>query len=143
MKVTNMGKQKLRRNPGGHRGPLPTEPRIWWEPVLEKRPSDQWQADHQSEINAGTQPEPTDEDMVIGINIYGHMAFPSRTLPPKLWKQGKMLLGTLHEVDCVEFRAGVEADIALQQQGPDDDHRAELARVGEMARMARKAAKKD
>lgn len=136
-----MGKLKLNRKPGGVRGPLPTEPRIWCEFVLEKRPSDLWMQTHTKEIEADPNLVPPDEDMVVGINCYGYMAFPSDKLPPKLWKQGRKLLGTFHEFDYAEFRADCEQDIALQAQKPDDDHRAELARVGEMARKAAKASK--
>lgn len=131
-----MGKLKLRRKPGGHRGPLPTEPRHWADWALEKRPSDQWLVLHQAEIDAGATPEPGDEDMVVGLNLYGHLALPSDKVPPNLWKQGKVLLFTAWEGAYHDFRTAVDADIASQIA--PTDHRAELAGVAAKALKAKR-----
>lgn len=128
-----MGRLKLKKKPNGLTGETPMEPRIWIEFQLEKRPSDQWMADHQTEINEGKAPDPTDADMVAGINMYGFMAMPSRTVPVRLWKRGRQLIGTLHEIEYAQFKAACEADIADQLAGAPGNHRLELGEVAAAA----------
>lgn len=129
-----MGRLKLPRRLNKMRGQLPDEPRLWASVEVEKRPGDQWQALALAAEKAG-EPfgEPDDEDMLVGINVYGHMALPSELLPPARWKKGRALIGTLAEIPLVEFRAAIEADIARQSAPPTDEHKADLAEVGAKA----------
>lgn len=128
-----MGKMKLKKKSNGLRGETPMEPRLWAELVVEKRPSDQWMAMNQESADAGTAPTPGDEDMIVGLNVYGHMALPSKLLPVKLWKQGKTLLVTMFEAPYAAFRAACEQDIARQLQEAPGNHTRDLIEVGQAA----------
>lgn len=129
-----MGRLKLRRNKAGMSGPLPKE-FIRCEMEVEKRPSDEWVAMHQAEIDRGEAPEPEDDDMHVGLNCYMYLAIPNDKVPPNLWKQGRALLLTLTEVPYAEARAEAMADIARQDAPPPtvEEHRADLADVGAKA----------
>lgn len=137
-----MGRIKLRRNAAKERGPFDETPGIWLSWELEKRPTDEWQLLHADEIARGEQPEPADEDMFVGINVYGHMAFPKRNVAPKNYPRGRTLMLTLTEVAFTEFRAEIMADIE-RQKAPEEpvDHRAELADIGARALAAVRAPK--
>lgn len=136
-----MGRLKLRRGAGGLRGAIPQDPFERCEIIIEKRPTDEWQALHREEIEAGVPVTPDDEDLFVGLNIYGYHVIPQRNVPPALWKQGKTLMLTLTEVPFTEFRAECIADIERQAPASTpEEHRAELGEVGDAALAAHRAA---
>jgi hypothetical protein len=135
-----MGRLKLKRKANGIAGPLPKEV-IRCEIEIEKRHSDDWMALHRSELDAGVEPaEATDDDMFVGVNIYGYLAIPNDKVPPKLWRQGRCLLLTLQELSYPDFRAECMADIERQDAPAPEpiDHRAELGDIGAKALEAAK-----
>jgi hypothetical protein len=136
-----MGRFKLPRKAGGFRGPLP-EPFERCELVIEKRPTDEWMELHGAELERG-EIEPDDEDMYVGLNIYGFHVIPKANTPPSQWPQGRTLMLTLTEVPYVEFRAECLRDLDRRNAPAPEpaDHRAELLEVADKALEAARAAR--
>lgn len=136
-----MGRLKLKRRANGLTGPnVPTEPFERCEIIIEKRPTDDWLLLNKAALDRGDVVEPDDEDMFVGLNVYGFYVIPDALTPPSLWKQGRTLMLTLTEVSYVEWRAECLADID-RKRAPEtpEEHKAELGEIGDAAIAAHRA----
>jgi hypothetical protein len=105
-----MGEAKNNPRSPQYTGPLPDfaiQPLLGWRMA----PTSEWKEANKEAIEAGTAQPPTHAECDLEIVACAVMAYPSRLVDPREWKQAAADVGVVARIPFTKFKALIDAQL--------------------------------